>query len=90
MTCNINMLSDFFNFKNGDDSDWILEDYNKIMLDKIQNTFETFGKVFDFYINIVLPLLCLIHLINILGEQDKVQFSYPPMPQIDFSEMLDF
>ncbi|VVC40610.1 Hypothetical protein CINCED_3A021152 [Cinara cedri] len=43
MTCNIGMLSDFFNFKNGNDN-WFLEDYNKIMINKIQNTFENFGE----------------------------------------------
>lgn len=90
MTCNINMLSDFFNFKNGDDSDWFLEDYNNIMFDKIRNTFDKFGKVFEFDITIILPLLYIINLINILGEQDRVQSSYPPMPQMDFSEILDF
>lgn len=43
MTCNIGMLSNFFN-RNYDESDWFLEDYNKVMVNKIKDTFEMFGK----------------------------------------------
>lgn len=49
MTCNIGMLSDFFNSKNDNKSDWFLEDYNNTMVNKIKNTFEDFGK-YEFYI----------------------------------------
>ncbi|XP_050420422.1 uncharacterized protein LOC126833251 [Adelges cooleyi] len=56
MTCNIAMLSDYFNTNtiNDDKDDWFLEDYNKIMKDKIKNTFEYFGKP-----EIEVPLLSL-------------------------------
>lgn len=43
MTCNIGMLSNFFS-RNYDESDWFLEDYNKVMVNKIKDTFEHFGK----------------------------------------------
>lgn len=48
MTCNIGMLSDFFNSKNDNQSDWFLEDYNNTMVNKIKNTFEDFGKYYEF------------------------------------------
>jgi len=41
MTCNIEMLSNFFNTKNDDNSDWFLEDYDN----KIKKTFEDFGEL---------------------------------------------
>jgi len=44
MTCNIGMLSDFFSSKNDDKNDFFLDTYNDGMINKIQNTFETFGK----------------------------------------------
>jgi len=44
MTCNIGMLSEFFGGNNNDTSDWFLEDYNTIMIDKIKNKFDTFGE----------------------------------------------
>lgn len=45
MTCNIGLLSKFFSgSKDVDDNDWILEDLNNIMINKIKNTFENFGK----------------------------------------------
>lgn len=40
------MLSNFFSRNDDDQSDWFLEDYNNIMINKIKNTFENFGKVF--------------------------------------------
>lgn len=45
MTCNLDLLSDFFSSKD-DESDWFLEDYNNIMIDTIKNTFDNFGKYF--------------------------------------------
>jgi len=50
MTCNIGMLSEFFGGNNNDTSDWFLEDYNTIMIDKIKNKFDTFGSNYEFYI----------------------------------------
>jgi hypothetical protein len=44
MTCNIDMLSDFFSTKNDVENDWFLEDYNNIMINEINNTFDNFGK----------------------------------------------
>lgn len=50
MTCNIGMLSEFFGANNNDTSDWFLEDYHKIMIDKIKYQFDNFGKDNGFYI----------------------------------------
>jgi len=50
MTCNIGMLSDFFGGNKNDTSDWFLEDYNKIMINKIKNQFDHFGNNYQFYI----------------------------------------
>ncbi|CAH1738584.1 unnamed protein product [Aphis gossypii] len=44
MTCNIGMLSEFFGGNKNDTSDWFLEDYNKIMINKIKNQFDNFGE----------------------------------------------
>lgn len=44
------MLSEFFGGNNNDTSDWFLEDYHKIMIDKIKNQFDNFGKDYLFYI----------------------------------------
>ncbi|XP_050436588.1 uncharacterized protein LOC126843243 [Adelges cooleyi] len=45
MTCNINMLSDFFNNNTiNDENDWFLEDYKNTMIDQVKNTFENFGE----------------------------------------------
>jgi len=44
MTCNIDMLSNFFSIKNDNNSDWFLEDYNNNMINKIKRTFEDFGE----------------------------------------------
>lgn len=38
------MLSNFFSTKNDEESDWFLEDYNNIMINEINNTFDNFGK----------------------------------------------
>lgn len=53
MTCNMDMLSDFFNSKNNDKGDFFIDDYNNIMINKIKNTFEKFGKDYK-YIYILL------------------------------------
>jgi len=44
MTCNIDMLSNFFNSKNSDEGDWFIDDYNNIMINKVKDTFEKFGE----------------------------------------------
>jgi len=50
MTCNIGILSEFFGGNNNDTSDWFLEDYHNIMIHKIKNQFDNFGKDNGFYI----------------------------------------
>lgn len=41
------MLSNFFKSNDDDnEKDWFLEDYNNIMINKIKNTFEKFGKYY--------------------------------------------
>ncbi|XP_025416647.1 uncharacterized protein LOC112687888 [Sipha flava] len=49
MTCNIDMLSDFFSTKNDVENDWFLEDYNNIMINEINNTFDNFGNDQEYY-----------------------------------------
>lgn len=53
MTCNIGLLSDFFSGNNDvDDNDWFLEDLNNIMINKVKNTFDNFGKYNCFILNL--------------------------------------
>jgi len=37
------MLNDIFGSKN-DDGDWFLDDYKNVMINKIKDTFDKFGK----------------------------------------------
>lgn len=83
MTCNIGMLSNFFS-RNYDESDWFLEDFNNVMIDKIKDTFEHFGKDYGL-LCIVFIILNLLYLYIILGEPE-INHSFPSLPTMDFPE----
>lgn len=61
MTCNIDMLSDFFSTKNNEESDWFLDDYNNVMVNEIKNTFNNFG---NYKFHLLSHNLCLLLFIN--------------------------
>lgn len=82
MTCNISMLSNFFSRNDDDRSDWFLEDYNNVMINKIKNTFEHFGRVFNSF-----WIYKYIKYFFFLGEPN-VENTFPPMPIMEFPELV--
>lgn len=87
------MLSDFFSSKNDDKDDFFVDAYNDVMINKIKNTFEIFGKyLYLIWWSVLLLILFVCLFVILQGEEADVEHCLPPLPVLDFdfSETLNF